>query len=54
MSQISIDKELHEEGNCDPLYCPFCEKIAIRARDWEEGEADFRLHEQVDNEGPEE
>ena len=52
MSQVSIDKELHEEGNCDPLYCPYCEKEVQRKQDWEEGEADFRYHERIDNEGP--
>jgi hypothetical protein len=51
MSQVSKDKELHENKECDPLYCPFCEKIAIRARDWDEGKADFRLHEKIDDEG---
>ncbi len=54
MSQVSIDKELHEENKCDPLYCIYCEKERQRAMDWKEGEADSKYHEKIDDEGPEE
>lgn len=62
MSQMNIDKMIHDEGNCDSHSCRYCDQEednhltgrihdpGCKCRDCLEEKADHRYHEKINEE----
>jgi len=59
MPQIDIEREMHDEGTCDPMECPYehhdespFHPIGCKCNECLAEEGDFRHREKIDDAGP--